>query len=77
MPFSETLYKEQQIEVDDLMSTRVGLSVCPTAGGKSYMLLHMAAALNKKTLIIVDSSQTFNEMCDKVLEFMNIVATTI
>lgn len=77
MLFGVPLYAEQQKEVDELMTSRVGLSFCPTAGGKSYMLLHMAAQLNKKTLIVVDSSQTFNEMCDKIFEFMNIIPTTI
>lgn len=77
LPFKPTLRDDQLKAVYSLIERPVWLLNAGTGVGKSYMLLYLAAYLQRKTLIIVNSTITLKEMIEKCQEFIGVTPIVV
>lgn len=77
LPFKPTLRQDQKDALDNLLKRPVGLMNAGTGVGKSYMLLSLASKLQRKTLIIVNSTITLKEMIEKCHDFIGVTPIVV
>lgn len=72
LPFNQTLRDDQVKALDDLKQLPVGIMHASTGVGKSYMILHTAATIQRKTLIFVNATTTLSAMVKRCQSFIGV-----